>query len=433
MKALAPKERRSSELQAAALGLFVSASMGCSDAAMDLAPVDADSAVQGISEGVDDSEHRGVLALTNALNSNTSLCTAALIAPNLVLTARHCVAVVPGDSVTCAAEAARDTNKSTSRFGATYPGYRIGVSADIGVGPNTDWTVAREVLVTEGSDEICGNDVAVVILDSNIDDVEPMTPRIDQGAGSDEIFDAVGYGVTGPYSGLAGRRRIREGLEVFCIHPFCPVVQVAESEFVADVGVCQGDSGGPAIDSEGRVFGIVSRSGGNCDYPLYGEVAFWKDWLIAAAERASELGDYPLPYWAETGSSETPPDPPPDEAGLEGEDGDEDEEPVAGDRCGAPSDCADTQLCVAPGGDFENPVCADRCALDDECPGSMVCDGGSGTCASPAEAVPLAEGGCSIARGATSRVPGHGGFVASLLVGIAWYLRRHTLLTRRST
>jgi len=185
-------------------------------------------------------------------------------------------------------------------------------------------------------------------------------------------------------------------------------------------------SGGPAIDDQGRVFGVVSRSGGSCNYPLYGEIAALKDWIIEVAERAAELGNYDVPYWAESGSSVAPPEPPPeDQHSEEGEPTSPAQpDPAAGDPCAAPGDCGENQLCVAPGGDFESPICASICASDNDCGAQMVCDGGSGTCASPPAAIPLSEASCTIADGSASRTRGVGGLAFVVLFGAAYTLRR---------
>ncbi|HET9955472.1 MAG TPA: trypsin-like serine protease, partial [Polyangiaceae bacterium] len=69
---------------------------------------------------------------------------------------------------------------------------------------------------------------------------------------------------------------------------------------------CEGDSGGPALDADGKVVGVVSRSGDACEEPVYGTVTAWRDLIIRVAKRAATLGGYEPPSWVQTGSSEGP-------------------------------------------------------------------------------------------------------------------------------
>src|SRR5262245_16693816 len=71
-----------------------------------------------IAGGLDDVTHTGVLALA-LKNDPLALCSASLIAPNLVLTARHCVATAPVQ-VDCA----------QSRFAAPVAASDVIVAAD---------------------------------------------------------------------------------------------------------------------------------------------------------------------------------------------------------------------------------------------------------------------------------------------------------------
>jgi hypothetical protein len=64
--------------------------------------------------------------------------------------------------------------------------------------------------------------------------------------------------------------------------------------------VCEGDSGGPALDAEGRVVGVASRTGQNCTYAIYSAVSPWGDWIVEVATRAFSLGDYDAPEWLST-------------------------------------------------------------------------------------------------------------------------------------
>jgi hypothetical protein len=76
------------------------------------------------------------------------------------------------------------------------------------------------------------------------------------------------------------------------------------TEFRGEDGVCSGDSGGPAIDAEGRVTGIASRSVG-CTGSVYSALSDWRGFVREVAELAAREGDYPEPEWL----VEAPPQP----------------------------------------------------------------------------------------------------------------------------
>ena len=56
---------------------------------------------EGISGGAPDSTDSGVFLLVSHRGKGVALCSASLIAPNLLLTARHCVSDVTEEHVTC--------------------------------------------------------------------------------------------------------------------------------------------------------------------------------------------------------------------------------------------------------------------------------------------------------------------------------------------
>src|SRR4051812_5952030 len=57
--------------------------------------------------------YSGTLALITVTRAEVGLCTATLLEPNLVATARHCVAPTSADSVTC--------SEDRGAFSAPYP------------------------------------------------------------------------------------------------------------------------------------------------------------------------------------------------------------------------------------------------------------------------------------------------------------------------
>jgi hypothetical protein len=243
---------------------------------------------QGIAGGETDVTRRAVLAVGSFAGGGLALCTGTLIAPNLVLTAQHCVTPTPEGTVQCGEET-----------------FRTPVSADsLGVSPATNaladgrFYAVSEVHVPPSAEDVCGGDIALLVLDGEFPGVElpPIYPRLDEPVRRGEFYTAVGYGLN--LDEGVGTRRALEGLEITCGPLDCPGSEAfTKTEFVGDRGVCQGDSGGPALDPDGQVVGIVSRGTDQCDLAVYSAVSSWSEWIRRVGEHAVEIGSYERPSW----------------------------------------------------------------------------------------------------------------------------------------
>jgi MYXO-CTERM domain-containing protein len=135
----------------------------------------------------------------------------------------------------------------------------------------------------------------------------PLIPRLEDRPVADERFDAVGYGIQQPDDDLgetAGVRMRANGNAVACVGAIaCQGTDATNTEWVAEVPICSGDSGGPALDAQGRVIGVASRSNIDCSAGLYEAVDSWKDMIIEAAHDAAEQGGYEPPTWAASAPS----------------------------------------------------------------------------------------------------------------------------------
>jgi hypothetical protein len=243
---------------------------------------------QNIQGGERDFEHTAVVGMFST--SSGGMCSGTLIAPNLVLTAQHCVARVSSEYVVCGESSFGSTQDPADVLWTTQP--------QLSQNPS-DYVRGKEIHVPDGTGDMCGEDIALVILRDNIpaSEAEPITPRLDEHVERGETYAALGYGHTGSGRG-AGVRRILEGLTTACGGSNCPSYSgVQSNEWMGGDGVCQGDSGGPALDEDGMVLGALSRGASGCRSGVYSSVSGWDEWIRDTAERAAEVGEYTPPEW----------------------------------------------------------------------------------------------------------------------------------------
>lgn len=337
---------------------------------------------QPIQGGQIDSEHKNVVGL---FMMSGGMCSGTLIAPNLVLTAQHCIAKLTPDldgAVQC----------GVSKFLSPYSGKSVYVSTDTQLSQQGDFVQGAEVRVPSEGNDGCGFDVALIILSENLA-VEPRTPRIDVEPQAGEPYTAVGYGVQNDYGAGGGTRMMLQGLSVQCSASECPSYYgVQSTEFMGETGICSGDSGGPAIDANGKVIGVVSRGLQGCESPTYGSVSAWRDWIMSVAVEAAEKGGYPAPFWALSGKS----DPEPDPVGAGGQSGSGDPQ---GQVCNASSSCPAGYGCLVDTG--SDGTCAAFCNESNPCGAGLECSATLKVCVSPASANPESgsSGGCSVGGG----------------------------------
>lgn len=243
-----------------------------------------------------DTENSSVVGLVS-LQGGFGICTGSLIAPNLVLTAQHCIASLNSEFVVC----------GQTRFGSKFRASNVLVTTQPQMTQDgRDYYAAAEIHVPPGDNDVCGNDIALLVLSGSIPATEarPLIPRVDTSVFAGEGYTSVGYGHTGNGGG-SGVRRLLGNRTVQCDGPRCPSFStVADTEFLGDDGTCQGDSGGPALDVEGRVLGALSRGPNGCAGSVYSGVFGWSDWIRDIGVLAADRGGYVPPAWVTEGTSE---------------------------------------------------------------------------------------------------------------------------------
>jgi len=309
-----------------------------------------------IKDGYADSKDIGAVGVgIFQQGSLVGICTGSLIAPNVVLTAHHCVADVQNEDpqlgIVC----------TKTSFGTNFPAAAMAVTtkATMGDAKDTSYHKVTEVITQTGTKLLCGNDQAILILADNIDPSEAklLVPRVDSEIAKKDEYYAIGYGAIqdDPSGPGAGTRRRRDKLFIECPGAECPSYlksAIKPVEFVGDQGICEGDSGGPALDMQQRVIGITSRGGAGCKSPVYSDVFGVGEWVKATAAHGAKVGGYTAPAWT-TGF---PTDP-------------EFNTPVGG-ACTQASDCASSNCQAGVGASY----CTRPCNEAATCPDGYTCD-----------------------------------------------------------
>jgi hypothetical protein len=251
-------------------------------------------AAQAVEGGESDSGDNAVVgvAMTDGGGGVVKLCSGSLIAPNLVLTAQHCVAAT-GKYVNC----------DTTTFGPAVDPADLKITPSPSMwSPTATFWPGRELILPGGAPAVCGRDLALIVLVQPLppERATPVDPRLEDLVLEGEGYTAVGYGNSGDGAGDSGLRRRRDGLVVECVGGGCGSAGGVDGrEWRGNQGACSGDSGGPALDTGGHVIGVTSRGPFGCDSPIYGGLIAWRTWVQEAGAYAAKLGGYPPPAWVD--------------------------------------------------------------------------------------------------------------------------------------
>lgn len=187
-------------------------------------------------------------------------CTGTLLAPNLVLTARHCVAVTDGS-------AACDENGNATFGGAIRSEHAPSKLYAFSGSQRPDFLAGLEKgargleILDDDAKTLCNHDIALLLLDRPLAGGKRAPVRLDGGPRLAESVRVVGWGVTEKSANPPARQQ-RGGVKVLAIGPG---PRLGPAEFRVTESGCAGDSGGPAFSEEtGALLGVLSR-GGNAD------------------------------------------------------------------------------------------------------------------------------------------------------------------------
>jgi hypothetical protein len=227
----------------------------------------AQAIIDGVASG---SDQDGVVMLHALLEDETdSLCSASLVAPNLVLTARHCVSYLMPGQFSCNVRGELiDNPEGGGTLGAHLPAESIEVFGR--ATPRSKPLAHGRQIISTLAQAICTNDLAFIVLDTALD--LPIVPmRLDGRAVVGESGSLVGFGLVRDQRVLDHRyqaRASKAGIEIAELGPDSLEEGVTtappRSLILRGPSGCVGDSGGPFLAaSTGAVLGVYSLLGGD--------------------------------------------------------------------------------------------------------------------------------------------------------------------------
>ncbi len=336
----------------------------CAVASNDATPEPTSTTTTPIINGTDSPNGpQDAVVLLVITDGSFGACSGTLVAPNLVLTALHCVSRTADKAFGCDADG--NLFGGGTQVGADHDPSTIGVYVGnkrppFGIEPVTPAAKGAKIFHPT-TKTLCNSDIALIMLDTAID--APIAPmRLDAPPVVNESFTAVGWGVT-VTDPFPDTRQQRANVRIKRVGRYESAIEaVPVNEFLIGEAICSGDSGGPAMASQtGAILGVVSRGGNGTSDPndpaagcmggtnFYTRVDGFRDLILGAFE---EAGAEP---WLEGG-----PDPRLAKMGA---------------TCSGDGDCR-SNICLSSKG-----ICSQDCSTD-ACPAGYQCgtDNGRQAC-----------------------------------------------------
>ena len=184
-------------------------------------------------------------------------CTGTLVAPNLVVTARHCVA--PGNLTMRCTE--RGETLSGGEPGADYDPAKIAIYTGntLARAGALDPKAVGKQIVHDGAARLCDHDVAFIVLSNDV--AGPVAKvRLTTPPAVGETVRAVGWGLSTSAT-APDTRTSRGGVRITGVGANRATTS-GPHELTATEGLCDGDSGGPALsERDGAILGVGTRGG----------------------------------------------------------------------------------------------------------------------------------------------------------------------------
>ena len=183
------------------------------------------------------------MILSTVSENDNGICTAALIRPNVLLTAAHCIKAT--------------VNKTIVVFHSA-------ISCESGFDVQTHAQRVVKTIVHEGYSPSAGtkegiDDIALVFLETSAPAGYPIYKIADPAAVDNSRLYFYGYGVTGSAEAGSGiLRKASFAKEDFLIEKDIKKIRVTQDK---GVGICYGDSGGPGlvnVNGESQILGVNS-------------------------------------------------------------------------------------------------------------------------------------------------------------------------------